>query len=245
MDNPILKIDKLSFLFSSSLVLNELTLSLQSGEIAALIGSSGAGKTTLFKMITGLLPSNQGSISIAGSLVHPKCQQVAYMTQEDLLLPWRTVLKNLTLTSELGKRSIPRQQLHREALELLSEVGLAGYENAYPDELSGGMRQRVSLARALLLKRPLLLLDEPFGSLDVILREQMYALLKQIRLRFGTTILLITHDFRDALNLAERIFLLAQGKICREWNELSALQNDRSSLGVIEDEMRLGLEAHR
>jgi NitT/TauT family transport system ATP-binding protein len=128
MNNPILNIDKLSFHFSSSLVLNELTLLLQSGEIAALIGSSGAGKTTLFKLITGLLSSNQGSISIDGSLVHPKCNKVAYMTQEDLLLPWRTVLKNLTLTSELGKRSVSKQQLHREATELLNEVGLAGYD---------------------------------------------------------------------------------------------------------------------
>jgi len=148
------------------------------------------------------------------------------MTQDDLMLPWRTVLENLLLVGELGRKQQSMDALKQEALRYLEEVGLKGWENAFPDQLSGGMRQRVSLTRALLQKRPLLLLDEPFGALDVGLREQMHTLLRSIREQYGTTILMVTHDFRDALSLSDRIFFLDEGRIGAEWTVSSTLRQD-------------------
>lgn len=241
MHGPILKVNGLSFSYQQSLVLNQLSFSLEQGEIAAVIGVSGSGKTTLFKLITGMLDPLQGSITI-NNLAIPQAQnQVAYMTQEDLLLPWRTVLRNMTLTSELGKQPLPSQDLYAEANKLLDSLGLSGCGEYYPDQLSGGMRQRISLARALLLKRPLLLLDEPFGSLDVILRDQMYALLRKIHDDSKTSMLLITHDFRDALSLADRIVLMAGGKLSREWKGLKMIREDPMALAQIQGELKSAL----
>ena len=210
-------------------VLRNLTFSLFPNEIAALIGLSGAGKSTLFRLITGSLRARQGQVELCTS----GC--VSYMTQEGLLLPWRTVLKNLLLPFELGTCAAP-PDVHAMALELLHEVGLEGYENRLPAELSGGMRQRVSLARALLQKSPLILLDEPFGSLDVITREQMYLLICSLQSKHRFSLLLITHDFRDVLSLSERVLLMHEGCIERTW--YVAPNSDRSFL---EEEMHQAL----
>lgn len=182
------------------------SLSLKKGEIVSLVGASGSGKTTLFRLITGLLKGQEGEILIEGG-VNPLL--ATYLPQEDLLLPWRSVIDNLLLIYELEKKPLDRGK----AREMLERVGLSGCEELYPQELSGGMRQRVALARALLQNRPLLLLDEPFGSLDVIIREELYHLLREICLSKGITLLFITHDFRDALHLSDRLLVLSQQKI--------------------------------
>ncbi len=213
----MLTIENLSFSFNSRQVLSNLSLELAQGKIGTLIGSSGAGKTTLFRLLTGILPLQSGTISIDGRNPPEAKRYAAYMMQEDLLLPWRTVMDNVTLPGEIGPSPFPIGHLRQKARLCLSEVGLSGWENAYPRNLSGGMRQRVSLARALLQKRPLLLLDEPFASLDIRLRGQMHALLRKVCAEHGTTILMITHDFRDALSLSERIFLLSKGQINQRW----------------------------
>lgn len=213
----MLDINSLSFSYGNKKILNGVSFSLKKGEIGTLIGASGSGKSTLFKLVTGMLPSQKGAITVSEESLPASQQQIAYMTQEDLLLPWRTILSNLTLLGELGKPSNSHAALKEEALKLLANVGLSGWEKAFPRELSGGMRQRASLARALLLKRPLLLLDEPFGSLDVGNREHMYALLREMQMRFNTTILMVTHDFRDALTLSDHIFLLSEGRIKKKW----------------------------
>lgn len=234
--DKILQINHLSFSFNKTSVLKNLSLELNRGEITALIGVSGAGKSTLFKLITGILDPVEGSIFINGHPRQPK--QVSYLTQENLLLPWRTVLGNLTLLGELGKQEYNRDQLRRNALEILDAVGLAGKESLFPDQLSGGMRQRVSLARALLQKSPLLLLDEPFGSLDICLRDQMYTLLRKIQSEYKTTMLLITHDFRDALVLADSIHHLADGYICHRWEINHEIRQDGTSLLKLQQEMK-------
>lgn len=238
----MLVINNLSFSFNFFQVLNQFSLSLPKGDIGALIGPSGSGKTTLFKLLTGLILPQSGTISIAGNCQTQSCQHVAYMMQDDLLLPWRTIIENLTLIGELGKRSINKKILRQEARSYLSEVGLSDWENAYPEELSGGMRQRASLARALLQKRPLLLLDEPFGSLDVSLREQMHTLLHEIRSRHGTTILMVTHDFRDALSLSDQIFFLDKGCIAKEWAISSTLRKDPLAIQRVTDEIKLAFK---
>ncbi len=235
---PILKIDRVSFKFPGKEVLKQINLSVQKGEVAALIGSSGSGKTTLFKIITGILTPQEGSVIVDGKTLPLAASAVAYMMQVDLLLPWRTILGNLTLTSELGREPYLKASVREEAKALLADMGLSGHEEMYPDQLSGGMRQRVSLSRALLQKRPLLLLDEPFGSLDVSLREQMYALLRQLKSKMNTTMLLITHDFRDAVSLADRIFLIANGSISKEWQIPQEQRHDLYFLGSIQEQMR-------
>ncbi|MEM1283055.1 MAG: ATP-binding cassette domain-containing protein, partial [Chlamydiota bacterium] len=162
----------------------------------------------------------------------------SYMTQKDLLLPWRTVLENITLTYELGKNKVCQKKILEEARQLIEEVELSGCEEKFPHELSGGMRQRVSLARALLQKKPLLLLDEPFASLDVQLREQMYVLLNKIHKNHNTTILLITHDFRDALSLSDHIFLLANGSITKQWRVEESHRTNPTTMGTLHEELR-------
>jgi len=235
-DSKLLKVEKVSFSFGEIPILHEIDLELETGEIAALIGTSGSGKSTLFKLITGILEPSIGSIYINDSL--RKSEHVSYMMQEDLLLPWRSVLGNLTLLAELGKTSLNIPEIEREAMEILKEVGLAEKEFLFPDQLSGGMRQRVSLARALLQKRPLLLLDEPFGSLDIHLRDQMYALLKKIHLKHKTTILLVTHDFRDALSLADSVYHLAEGQISNKWNIDPEIRGSPHVLAQLQDRMK-------
>ncbi len=203
----MLEIEHLHFAYDKKPILNGVSFSVSKGEIIVLIGISGSGKTTLFRLITGLIEPKQGTI-------HCPVQKTTYMRQEDLLLPWRTVLGNLLLFTELGKKPHKKgHALQNKALSLLKQVGLEGYAERYPHELSGGMRQRVALARALLQNRPLMLLDEPFASLDVLIREQLYALMREIRISYQKTIVMVTHDFRDALALADRILLLSDGKI--------------------------------
>lgn len=239
----MLAIKNLSFSFGSFEILHNLSLKLASGEIGTLIGSSGSGKTTLFKLLTGLLKPEQGMLSIAGKSSPEAYCQVAYMMQDDLLLPWRTILNNLLLVGELGKQHPNLTEMRQEAKFYLGEMGLRGWENAYPDQLSGGMRQRVSLARALLQKRPVLLLDEPFAALDVGLRAHMHDLLHDIRKRYGTTILMVTHDFRDAISLSDRIFLLSNGKIGQEWELKSSMRQDPHAFHQLNEELLTSIKA--
>lgn len=228
----MLSVKNLVFSYKDTPVFKNLSFSLNEGEIASFIGTSGSGKTTLFKLLTGIHQPHHGDIAIDG------VTQPAYMTQKDLLLPWRTVLENITLTFELGKQKHCLKKSLNEAMELIEEVGLQGYEHKFPEELSGGMRQRVSLARALMQKSPLLLLDEPFASLDIQLREQMYALLKTIHKNHNTTILLITHDFRDAISLSDHIFLLANGRVTKQWQIEPTSRTCPAKMGSLHEDLR-------
>lgn len=233
----MLVIEDLSFAFGNFEILRNFSLNLAQGEIGTLIGSSGSGKTTLFKLLTGILKSEYGRLSIAGKSPPDAYRHIAYMMQEDLLLPWRTVLDNLMLVGELGEQIGDFKKMRQEATFYLNEMGLKAWEDAYPDQLSGGMKQRVSLARALIQKRPMLLLDEPFAALDVGLREQMHDLLREVRTRYGTTILMVTHDFRDAISLSDRIFVLSNGKIEQEWQLEKSLKKDPKAFHQLNEEL--------
>ncbi len=233
MSDDLLNVKNLFFSFGTKKILENFSLTLNSNEVVTLIGTSGVGKTTLFKILTGMLTPEQGIISFTKSL--------AYMTQEDLLLPWRTVLQNLSLPAELGKRPFSSPFLKNEALDMLSQLGLENCANAYPEQLSGGMRQRVSLARALLQKCPLLLLDEPFSNLDVILREQIYILLRQIKAKTGCTILMITHDFREALLFSDRILLMKKGTIQNRWQIDSKIHSNPIQMDILSKEIHAKL----
>lgn len=242
MNENILEVKNVSHAYEKYSILNNISFHLSPGEIVTLIGASGTGKTTLFKLLTGLIPFQQGCIYLLGKELSKGSDQIAYMMQEDLLLPWRTVLRNMTLVGELGKNRQTLQNLEKESLRILNEVGLASYENHYPHQLSGGMRQRVALGRVLLQNRPLLLLDEPFGALDVILREQMYGLLRQIQQKYGTTMLMVTHDFRDAMALSDRILFLNNGNIQQSWRITPEVREEAIALRKLTQEIRNSFE---
>ena len=233
----MLKINQVSLSFKNYSVLENFSLNLKKGEIATLIGASGSGKTTLLKVIAGLLHPCKGELLISDTSPPQAYQHVAYMMQDDLLLPWRNILSNLMLVGELGTCQRPQTLLKKEAHDYLFQMGLQGWEEAYPDQMSGGMRQRVSLTRAMMQKRPLLLLDEPFASLDVSLREKMYRILQEIRQQHGMTILMVTHDFRDALALSDRIFLLSDKHITHEWHIKVETRKDPQAFQCLHSEL--------
>lgn len=217
----MLQLQSLFFDYEGIYVLSGLELEVPQGEIVAIIGLSGSGKTTLFRLICGLLSPQKGNILIDSQKIDP--HQIAYLMQEDLLLPWRTVEENLWLIYEINdSKSMDKKLFQEELITLLQEMRLDNYRHFYPHELSGGMRQRVALARCFLQKRPLLLLDEPFGSLDTCTRSQIYQIIRKKHRTMHQTILIITHDISDALILADRIVLLSEGKIAHEWKKENA-----------------------
>lgn len=170
-----------------------------------ILGPSGCGKTTLLRIVAGLLEPDAGAVRVGGT-DDTRLGRTAYLPQEDTLFPWRTALENALLPSEIDGR--PRADARREALELFDRFGLAGFERLTPRQLSGGMRQRVELARTFLSRRDVLLLDEPLGALDPLTRAALQDWLVEVWTEFRRTILLVTHDVEEALLLSDEILLL-------------------------------------
>ena len=187
-------------------VLDGLTFAVDDGQFVALLGPSGCGKSTLFNIISGLTVPDTGEIYLNGKRIYGNTGDFAYMQQKDLLLPWRTVLKNVLIGPEIHGESLSTAQV--EAQERLAQLGLSGFENSYPMQLSGGMRQRAALVRTLLFRKEVLLLDEPFGALDAMTRTVMQSILLDIWAEGRQTVLLITHDVEEALLLADKIYVL-------------------------------------
>jgi NitT/TauT family transport system ATP-binding protein len=223
-----LEIKNLSFSYGKCPVIDDLSLILPAGSVTALIGKSGSGKTTLLKLIAGLLKPSCGSIKAPS--------QFSYMMQEDTLLPWRSVWDQLALIKEFQEER--PQNSDRDIREMLELVGLDKSTLSYPHQLSGGMRRRVALAQAVLHNSSLLLLDEPFSSLDVHSREQLFDLLLSIREKKGTTILLVTHDYRDAVSVADRIIRLRDGKIQETWQIPDETRSDPAKTGLLIHQIR-------
>lgn len=206
----MLSIKDLSYSFTSegksNPIFKQLSLDVKPGEFVSVIGASGSGKSTLFKLITGLLEPDQGEIIVEGQKTGKRLGRIGYMPQKDLLLPWRTVLENVLLPLEVTKEH--KQRKIPEIREWLSRFGLAEYEKAYPNELSGGMKQRVAFLRTLITGRDLLLLDEPFGALDSLTKRNMHSWLLDLWGELKKTVLFITHDLEEAILLSDRIYLL-------------------------------------
>ena len=194
---------------SETVAVRQLELAIAPGEFVTLIGPSGCGKSTLFNMIAGLLPPDpDGSILFGGQaqLDGRLLGKVSFMPQRDLLFPWRTVLDNATLALEV--EGLGRREARRRAEALFPEFGLAGFEAHYPQQLSGGMRQRVALMRTFLFERDLILLDEPFGALDAMTRSLMQRWLLDVWARHRRTVLFITHDIDEAIFLGDRVLVM-------------------------------------
>jgi ABC-type nitrate/sulfonate/bicarbonate transport system ATPase subunit len=187
-------------------VLGGVSLDVPRGSLIGLIGPSGCGKTTLTKILAGLLRPDSGEILTLGKRRDPR-EQVAYMPQRDTLLPWRTALDNAILASEIEGQS--RERARVEARELFCRFGLEGFEDLYPAELSGGMRQRLTLIRTFLAHREVLLLDEPLGSLDALTRAAVQEWLLSVWEELGKSILFVTHDVEEAVVLSDQIVLLS------------------------------------
>jgi NitT/TauT family transport system ATP-binding protein len=193
--------------FGEVTALEDLSLTVSDGQVLALVGPSGCGKSTLLELLAGLQKPDAGSV-----LAEP----AAYMPQRDLLLPWRTALANAALALECA--GFDKAEARAEAQPLFERFGLSGFERARPHELSGGMRQRVALARTFLAGRPLLLLDEPFASLDQITRGSLQEWLAEALRGEPRTVVLVTHDVQEAIYLADRVAIMSPrpGRIVAE-----------------------------
>lgn len=187
-----------------------LDLAVEDGELVCVLGRSGCGKSTFLHALAGLIPISKGEMLMDGAPIVGPSPDRAMVFQKSCLLPWRTVLRNVTYGLDLQRRrrEMTRQEIRAKALELIELVGLVGFENAHPVRLSGGMQQRVNLARALAVEPTVLLMDEPFGALDAQLRGEMQTMLREVVRRLGTTIVFVTHDVREALFLGDRVVVL-------------------------------------
>jgi ABC-type nitrate/sulfonate/bicarbonate transport system ATPase subunit len=186
-------------------ILRDFHLQVNTGEFVSIVGPSGCGKSTLLNLIAGLLPREGGRVLVDGVESNGLSDRFALMPQDDLLLPWMTVMENVCL---YGKVRGGFKDLRARALHSLSVFGLDGYENRYPHELSGGMRQRAAFLRTALCPAEILLLDEPFASLDVITREELQDWLLQMRQELNRTVVLVTHDIDEAIYLSDRVLVL-------------------------------------
>ncbi len=187
--------------------LKDVSLSIAEGEFVSLLGPSGCGKSTLLKITAGLLNPTQGEAAIGGLTVNRPQTDIGIVFQSPILLEWRKVLDNLMIQVEA--RNLPRKEYEERARKLLASVGLSGFENAYPYELSGGMAQRVSVCRALIHDPSLLLMDEPFGALDALTRDQMMIDLQRIWLSSRKTVLFVTHSIPEAVFLSDRVVVMS------------------------------------
>jgi len=188
--------------------LDNINLDIAAGEFVAFVGISGCGKTTLMKIVGGLISPTEGDIIYKGERVTGPIEDLGIVFQKPVLLEWRTVLRNITLQTSMRNLGSATEQ-RRRAEDLLERVGLAGYCDRFPWELSGGQQQRVSLCRALVHKPGLLLMDEPFGALDALTREQLQRDLERMWLAQRPTVLFVTHDVGEAVCLADRVVVLA------------------------------------
>jgi len=184
-----------------------ISVEVGAGEFITIVGQSGCGKTTLLKILAGLLPRSAGSVTLRGRLVDGPSRDIGIVFQDPVLLPWRTVFDNVMLPVEV--LGLDRKSSGSRAMDLLGLVGLEGFEDKYPHELSGGMRQRVAIARALVHDPSLLLMDEPFGALDAMTREFMNLELLRIWQESGKTIVFITHSIPEAAFLADRVVVMS------------------------------------
>lgn len=206
----VIEYDKVRKVYNSGeaevVALQEVSFAVKDGEFITVVGRSGCGKTTLLKLTAGLLVPSGGAVRVAGALVGGPLTNVGVVFQSPVLLAWRKSLDNVLLQIEARKLDV--EQYRERALSLLELTGLKGFEDRYPSELSGGMQQRVSISRALIHDPPLLLMDEPFGALDAITRDEMNMELLRIWQEAKKTLLFITHSISEAVFLGDRVVVM-------------------------------------
>jgi len=206
-----------------TLAVSGLTLRVDKGEFAAVVGPSGCGKSTLMKLVTGLHIPQAGDVIVAGKQVTKPVSIVGMAFQNPTMLAWRTTLENILLPLEIVEKHRHRLRAHKKEYvekgeNLLEIVGLKGFGSKFPWQLSGGMQQRANLCRALIHEPELLMLDEPFGALDAFTREELWCVIRDLHAAQGVTIILVTHDLREATFLADKIFVMSSrpGRVLAE-----------------------------
>ena len=200
----ILDIKNLSYSFGNNPILKDINIHVNKNEMVAIVGSSGVGKSTLFNLIAGVLKKQVGEITINGS--EDYIGKVAYMLQKDLLFEHKTIIDNVILPLIIAK--INKKEALEEGNKILKQFNLDKYANKYPQQLSGGMRQRVALIRTYMFKRNIFLLDEAFSALDAITKKELHRWYLDLKKEFNLTTLLITHDIEEAVFLSDRIYIL-------------------------------------
>ena len=200
----ILEVKNLSYSFGNNPILKDINIHVNENEIVAIVGSSGVGKSTLFNLIAGVLKKQTGEITINGS--DDYIGKVAYMLQKDLLFEHKTIINNVILPLIIAK--VNKKKALEEGNKILKQFNLDKYANKYPQQLSGGMRQRVALIRTYMFKRKIFLLDEAFSALDAITKKELHKWYLDLKKGFNLTTLLITHDIEEAVFLSDRIYIL-------------------------------------
>lgn len=210
----ILDIKNLSYSFGNNPILKDINIHVNENEMVAIVGSSGVGKSTLFNLIAGVLKKQTGKITINGS--EDYIGKVAYMLQKDLLFEHKTIIDNVILPLIIAK--IDKKEALEEGNKILKQFNLDKYANKYPQQLSGGMRQRVALIRTYMFKKNIFLLDEAFSALDAITKKELHKWYLDLKKEFNLTTLLITHDIEEAVFLSDRIYILENkpGEIIEE-----------------------------
>lgn len=211
-----LKAENITVAYENEPVIENINLSLEKGEIVSILGASGCGKTTFFNAVAGLSPVDAGKIYLDGEDITGKTGVVSYMLQKDLLLPHYTIIDNVSLP--LVMKGEKKKSARKKASEYFELFGLSGYENKYPSELSGGMRQRAALMRTYLTGNDVILLDEPFSALDTITKSAMHSWYLDIMKKIGLSTVFVTHDIDEAILLSDKVYILSgkPGKITDE-----------------------------
>ena len=210
MTDPAVEIRGVTHAYASDppvAVLDDVSLRVERGQFVSLVGPSGCGKSTLLRILAGLVAPDAGDAAVDGAPVIGRPGRVAFMPQRDLLLPWRRALANATLGAQVA--GMPAADARARAAALFERFGLAGFERAWPGQLSGGMRQRLALLRTFLMPRDTLLLDEPFGALDAITRRDMHEWLQDVWRTDRRSVLFVTHDIDEALVLSDAVYVLS------------------------------------
>jgi NitT/TauT family transport system ATP-binding protein len=203
---PAITVQRLSKAFETGAAVHELSFEVRENEFLTLVGPSGCGKSTTLRLVTGLMTPTAGTVAIRGRAVAAPIRDVGMVFQAPVLLPWRTALRNVLFPAEMAGADPSRYR--SRALDLIRLASLEGFEQRYPHELSGGMQQRVAICRALLLSPSLLLMDEPFGALDILTREKMGFELQRIWSASPTTVLFVTHSITEAVLLSDTIVVM-------------------------------------
>jgi len=217
-NNEVISLKNITKSFDGNIILKDISIDVNRGEFVSILGPSGCGKSTLFNIITGLTNMDRGNISVFGD--------IGYMQQKDLLLPWKTIMENVVLPLDI--KGLNKKLSREKADKYIELMGLSGYEDKYPYEISGGMKQRASFLRTFLSSEEIMLLDEPFGALDSITRENLQKWILDMKKAVERTILFITHDIEEAVFLSDSIYVLgSKPGVIKKRIDLEFYKNDK------------------